>query len=133
MNFEYSESFARTLDKQDELSEFRSKFFIPKSNDTEIKYFLGNSLGLQPKIASDYVQEVITTWAERGVDGHFTGERPWMHYMDLMKGTMANLVGAETSEVSILNSLTTNLHLLMVSFYRPNGNRYKILAEAGGV
>lgn len=131
MQFEYTESFAKQLDKEDNLSDIRSKFFIPETNGNKVKYFLGNSLGLQPKVASEYVKEVFSSWAERGVDGHFTGERPWMHYLGLIKGPMADLVGADKSEVSILNSLTTNLHLLMVSFYQPKGKRYKILAEGG--
>ncbi|MFC2187439.1 kynureninase [Fulvivirgaceae bacterium LMO-SS25] len=131
MNFEYTENFAQFQDQQDPLKSFREEFTFPQVNGRDAIYFCGNSLGLQPKLAREYVNRELDQWANLGVEGHFNGERPWAKYHHLFKKSVAELVGAREDEVVIMNNLTTNLHLLIVSFYWPHGERYKILTEAG--
>lgn len=131
MNFEFSKDFAAEADKNDQLSHFRNRFHIPQFEGKDIVYFTGNSLGLQPKNTRDLVNEELDAWQEFAVEGHFEGKRPWFHYHKFTKNMMAKLVGAQPSEVVVMNSLTTNLHLLMVSFYQPDKKRNKILIEAG--
>jgi len=131
MQFEFTETFAKRQDKADELSHFRNSFHIPKVEGKEVHYFTGNSLGLQPKVVRELMLEELDSWAEHGVEGHFEGKRPWFHYHKFTKGMMARLVGAQAGEVVIMNSLTVNLHLLMVSFYQPSATRYKIIMEGG--
>lgn len=131
MNFEYTENFAQTRDQQDPLKSYREEFTFPQVNGKNAIYFCGNSLGLQPKLAREYVNRELDQWANLGVEGHFNGERPWAKYHHLFKKSVAELVGAQEDEVVIMNNLTTNLHLLIVSFYWPHGERYKILTEAG--
>uniref|UniRef100_UPI0015D88CE5 kynureninase n=1 Tax=Nevskia soli TaxID=418856 RepID=UPI0015D88CE5 len=114
------------------MKSYRDRFHIPKRREgTDVIYFAGNSLGLQPKTARAYVEEELEDWAKHGVEGHFNARNPWMPYHRLLTAQTARLVGAEESEVVVMNSLTVNLHLLMVSFYRPTADRYKILIEAG--
>jgi kynureninase len=121
---------ARELDRQDPLSGFRDQFWIPRKADgSEQLYFCGNSLGLQAKAVKAAVLEELTAWQELGVEGHFKGQRPWISYNDLLRGPMADLVGAKPPEVVVMNSLTVNLHLMMISFYRPEGQRRRILIE----
>ncbi len=131
MNFEHTEKFAQSCDQQDPLKSFREEFSIPQISGKDAIYFCGNSLGLQPKLAREYVNRELDQWAQLGVEGHFNGERPWVKYHYLFKKSVAELVGAQEDEVVIMNNLTTNLHLLLVSFYWPHGKRYKILTEAG--
>lgn len=132
MNFEASVKFAQQLDEQDALKEFRNKFYIPKGpNGKEAIYFCGNSLGLQPKTVRDYIEQELEDWAELGVEGHFKARTPWMPYHEYLTEQMAEVVGAIPLEVVVMNSLTVNLHLLMVSFYRPTSKRYKIVIEKG--
>lgn len=132
MNFEASAKFAQQLDEQDALKEFRNKFYIPKGPDgKEAIYFCGNSLGLQPKTVRDYIEQELRDWAELGVEGHFKARTPWMPYHEYLTEQMAEVVGAIPLEVVVMNSLTVNLHLLMVSFYRPTSKRYKIVIEKG--
>jgi len=132
MNFEASAKFAQQLDEQDALKEFRNKFYIPKGPDgKEAIYFCGNSLGLQPKTVRDYIEQELKDWAELGVEGHFKARTPWMPYHEYLTEQMAEVVGAIPLEVVVMNSLTVNLHLLMVSFYRPTSKRYKIVIEKG--
>jgi kynureninase len=131
MQYEYSESFAKQLDKTDEISHFRNKFHIPKFKDKDTIYFTGNSLGLQPKTVRELVNEELDSWAEHGVEGHFEGKRPWFHYHKFTKAMMAKIVGGLASEVVVMNSLTVNLHLMMVSFYLPSKTRFKIITEGG--
>lgn len=131
MNFEFSKDFAAEADKNDQLSHFRNRFHIPQFEGKDIVYFTGNSLGLQPKNTRELVNEELDAWQEFAVEGHFEGKRPWFHYHKFTKNMMAKLVGAQPSEVVVMNSLTTNLHLLMVSFYQPDKKRNKILIEAG--
>ena len=131
MQYEFTEEFAIQQDKADELSHFRNRFHIPKVDGKEVHYFTGNSLGLQPKVVREIMLEELDSWAEHGVEGHFEGKRPWFHYHKFTKGMMARLIGAQASEVVIMNSLTVNLHLLMVSFYQPSATRFKIIMEGG--
>lgn len=123
--------YAKQLDEQDELKNFRSKFLIPQHNGADAVYLCGNSLGLQPKSAKIYLQDQLNAWEANAVEGWFVGNDPWLQYHKQLIPTLANILGAKQDEVTIMNSLTVNLHLLMVSFYRPTGKRYKILMEAG--
>lgn len=122
--------FAKDLDQKDELAAYRDQFFIPKINGEESVYFTGNSLGLQPKTVKDYVQRELDDWATFGVEGHFEAKKPWFAYHEFLTSKIAKIVGAKDSEVVVTHSLTTNLHLLMVSFYRPTSTRNKIICEA---
>ena len=129
MKFENSLNFAQELDQQDPLAAFRSRFHFPTFLNENPVYFTGNSLGLQPKTAATYIQEELNAWANFGVEGHFLAKRPWFSYHENLTNMAAKVVGALPIEVVITHSLTTNLHLLMVSFYRPSGKRVKILCE----
>lgn len=130
-NFEYSEVFARQQDQQDQLAHFRERFHFPKVNGQEAIYFCGNSLGLQPKSVKDYLDRELANWANLAVDGHFHGEDAWFHVRKKSKPALAEIVGAQEHEVVAMNNLSVNLHLLMVSFYQPTSERYKIIVEAG--
>lgn len=131
MVYQNSLSFAQKLDKKDPLREFRRQFHIPKFKDQDVIYLCGNSLGLQPKIAKDLINEELQSWSELGVEGHFKEKNPWYGYHHLAKPALSKLTGGTAEEVLACNSLTTNLHLLMVTFYQPTKNRYKIMIEAG--
>lgn len=121
---------AQILDQADPLKTYRKEFYIPKKADgTDTIYLTGNSLGLQPKNTRGAVLEVLDDWEQYGVEGHFKANRPWMPYHEFLTESMAQIVGARTSEVVVMNSLTVNLHLLMASFYRPKGKRRKIVIE----
>jgi len=130
MTFKNTLAYAQELDNKDHLAKFRDQFHHPVINDKQVLYFTGNSLGLQPKSAKDYVNLEMDDWAKWGVEGHFHGTNPWVSYHELLTPVSAELVGANHSEVVCMNSLTTNLHLLFVSFYRPTQKRYKIISEA---
>ncbi len=130
MLFENTLEFAKKLDALDPLQDFRSKFNFPTFHEKTVRYFTGNSLGLQPKKAVEYVNEELQNWAKFGVEGHFLAKRPWFAYHENLTQLTANVVGALPIEVVVTHSLTTNLHLLMVSFYQPKGRRTKILCEA---
>lgn len=130
MNFENTLEFAQMMDVQDPLKDFRNRFIFPASKTEHPVYFTGNSLGLQPKTAKAYLIQELEDWANLGVEGHFHAKRPWYSYHELLTEKVANLVGAKPIEVCTSHSLTTNLHLLMASFYRPQGKRTKILCEA---
>ena len=122
--------YARAQDRADPLARFRDEFHIPKSaGGAEEVYLCGHSLGLMPKRAETYVLEELAIWKRRGVRGHFEPERPWMPYHELLTEPSAALVGAEPHEVAVMGSLTANLHLMMVSFYRPTLERHKVLIE----
>lgn len=131
MTYENSLSFARGLDRKDPLRAFRSKFHLPRSNGKTLLYFTGNSLGLQPRAVKKFVTEELEDWANLGVEGHLDARRPWVEYHKFTKNSLARLTGAKPLEVVTMNQLTVNLHLLMVSFYRPTRQRYKILTEHG--
>ncbi len=130
MVFENALEFAVKLDKNDPLSAFRNHFHFPDFHEQKVLYFTGNSLGLQPVKAKTYITEELEDWAKFGVEGHFHSRRPWFSYHEQLTEKVAKIVGAKPIEVVVTHSLTTNLHLLMVSFYRPSGRRTKILCEA---
>lgn len=130
MNYNNTEEFAKELDKNDELKSYRDKFHFPlDSKGNETIYFTGNSLGLQPKQTRDYINQELDDWAKYGVEGHFHAKNPWMPYHEFLTEKLAKVVGAKPIEVVAMNSLTTNLHLLMVSFFRPQGKKRKIIIE----
>jgi kynureninase len=128
--FENSLAFAQTMDANDPLKDFRNQFHFPTFHEKPIRYFTGNSLGLQPKKVAQYIHEELEAWAKYGVEGHFLAKRPWYAYHENLTEYTAEVVGAKPIEVVVTHSLTTNLHLLMVSFFRPSGKRNKILCEA---
>ena len=130
MDFHNDPAFAKELDKKDLVKRFRDKFFIPQHNGKECIYFTGNSLGLQPKTISQYVQQELDDWAKLGVEGHFHAKNPWMPYHEIFPRQLSGIIGCLPQEVVVMNSLTVNLHLLMVTFYRPTKQRYKIICEA---
>ena len=130
MIFENTIEFAKQLDEQDTLKSFREKFYIPFINGKDSIYFTGNSLGLQPKTTQDYVVNELEDWANFGVEGHFHARKPWLSYHEIFAEQLAKVVGALPDEVVAMNQLTVNLHFLMVSFYRPSKQRYKIICEA---
>jgi kynureninase len=130
-NYKSGLAYAIEQDRSDELSEYRALFHIPKDKDgNDWLYFTGNSLGLQPKATQDYLQQELDDWAKYGVEGHFEAKNPWMPYHEFLTESMAEIVGAKPIEVVIMNTLTTNLHLLMVSFYQPTQTKYKIVIES---
>lgn len=130
MNYNNTEEFAKELDNNDELKSYREKFHFPlDSNGNKTIYFTGNSLGLQPKQTRDYINQELDDWAKYGVEGHFHAKNPWMPYHEFLTEKLAKVVGAKPIEVVAMNSLTTNLHLLMVSFFRPQGKKRKIIIE----
>ncbi len=130
MQFQSTLAFAKQLDKDDPLHSFRQQFIIPTENWKEKVYFLGNSLGLQPKRTKDSVQAIMNDWASHGVEAFFDTEEPWMDYHDQLTKPLSKIVGCLPHELSVMNNLSVNLHLMLVSFYRPQGKRYKILCEA---
>lgn len=129
-NFKNDLTFAKERDEKDTLKKYRERFFFPQHNGRNVVYFTGNSLGLQPKTTKDYIQQELNDWSEFGVEGHFLAKNPWLSYHELLTDKMAKIVGAKSEETVMMNQLTVNLHLLMVSFYRPTKQRYKILCEA---
>ena len=129
MNFENSLSFARKADGLDPLRKFRKEFLFPVINKKRQLYFTGNSLGLQPRRASKLVNEELQDWSRLAVEGHLYSRRPWLYYHHFSKKSLARIVGAKPTEVVAMNQLTVNLHLMMVSFYRPNSLRYKVIME----
>jgi kynureninase len=129
MTFQNTLEFAQLLDTQDELKNYREEFIFPQHNGKNVIYFTGNSLGLQPKRTKAYVDEVMSDWANLAVEGHFYAEKPWWDYHERFAKPLSELVGAKPSEVTVMNTLTVNLHLLMVSFYQPTNKRFKIICE----
>ncbi len=121
--------YAQQQDEQDSLRYYRSKFFIPQINGKDSIYFTGNSLGLQPKTTKDYITTELEDWASLGVEGHVHARNPWVSYHEMFPPLLTTIVGCKESEVVAMNQLTVNLHLLMVSFYRPTKQRYKIICE----
>ena len=129
MIFENTREFAKSLDAQDELRKYRDEFHFPHVNGKQVIYFTGNSLGLQPKRTKNYVDEVMNDWANLAVEGHFYSDKPWWDYQERFAVPLSDIVGAKPAEVGVMNTLTVNLHLLMVSFYNPTPNKYKIICE----
>ena len=130
MSDKFTLAYAQELDTKDELKYCRDKFYIPYIGEKEAAYFLGNSLGLQPKKTQDEVLNVMENWANFGVEGFFMGEDPWLNYHKTLSPILSTIVGAKSEEIVTMNHLTVNLHLLMVSFYNPTPTRYKIICEA---
>ncbi|TVZ57045.1 kynureninase [Lutibacter sp. Hel_I_33_5] len=131
MKYQNNLSYAQQLDAKDPLSYLRDQFHIPKDkNGNDWLYFTGNSLGLQPKQTQKYIQQELDDWAKYGVEGHFEAKNPWLPYHEFLTEKMAKVVGAKPLEVVVMNTLTTNLHLLMVSFYQPTKTKYKIVIES---
>lgn len=130
MEYQNTKAFAQQLDEEDTLKAYRSKFLLPNFHKEKVVYFTGNSLGLQPAATASYLQQELDDWAKWGVEGHFHADRPWFAYHEFLTAKSARIVGALPSEVVVTHSLTTNLHLLMVSFYQPKGKRTKIICEA---
>jgi len=131
VQYESTLEFARSQDKVDSLRVYRDRFRFPSLGTPELVYFTGHSLGLQPKAVQAAVELELDEWAKYGVEGHFHATNPWYSYHERLTPPMAKIVGARESEIVCMNSLTTNLHLLFVSFYRPTRERYRIISEAG--
>lgn len=129
--FKTDADFADESDRQDELASFREEFWIPPKKDgTPSVYFCGNSLGLQSKSTREYIEQELDAWKSLGVEGHVQGKIPWINYHEILTEPMAKVIGAKPIEVVCVNTLTTNLHMLMASFYRPTKKRFKILIES---
>jgi kynureninase len=131
MLFENTLHFAQAMDKHDELAGFKQQFYFPQHNGKDAIYFCGNSLGLQPKNVEAAIKTELQTWRDIAIEGYFEGANPWMYYHQFVAPALANIVGAGTGEVTVMNALTVNLHLVLLSFYRPGATRYKIMMEAG--
>lgn len=131
MTYINSLSFARSLDRKDTLKAFRSQFHLPKVKGKTAIYLTGNSLGLQPKSTKRFIEQELSDWSSLGVEGHLHAKRPWLYYHKFTKKALAQIVGAKPSEVVAMNQLTVNLHLMMVSFYQPTQQRFKLIVEAG--
>tara|TARA_R110002049_G_scaffold55125_2_gene153275 strand:+ start:987 stop:2258 length:1272 start_codon:yes stop_codon:yes gene_type:complete len=129
MEFQNSLAFAQQLDTVDPLRKYRDEFHFPKVNGKDVIYFTGNSLGLQPKRTQKFVDDIMNDWKDLAVEGHFHAEKSWWDYHERLAAPLAKVVGAKPEEVSVMNTLTVNLHMLMVSFYRPNAKRFKIICE----
>ena len=129
--FEASQSFASNMDANDPLASFKSKFHFPKHGENDVIYFCGNSLGLQPKNVAAAIETELTSWRELAIGGYFGGTNPWLHYQEYTRTTLAKMMGAQENEITVMNALTVNLHLLMLSFYKPTPTRFKIIMEAG--
>lgn len=131
MEFKTGIDFAIELDNQDAINHYKTQFHFPQHQGKDAIYFCGNSLGLQPKNVEDAFITELTTWKELAVGGYFNGKNPWLYYQDYTQKTLAAIVGANENEVTVMNALTVNLHLMMLSFYKPTKSRFKIIMEAG--
>ena len=129
-DFENTIEFAKNLDISDPLKKFRDKFLIPSINGKEQIYFLGNSLGLQSANVKEEINKILDQWSSFGVEGFFIGKERWLDYHDQLAKSLSPIIGARPDEITVMNQLTVNLHLMMVSFYQPMGKRNKILCEA---
>jgi kynureninase len=127
---EATHEHASLLDRQDPLKEFREQFLVPTHHGKEQAYFLGNSLGLQPKRTKAYLDKVLQQWNDYGVEAFFMGDDPWMDYHTHLQQPLSTIMGCKPEEITVMNQLTVNLHLMMVSFYQPVGKRRKILCES---
>ena len=131
MNFTATREFAQSKDKEDQLASFKNEFYFPQMNGKNAIYFCGNSLGLQTKSVQDSVQQELDDWKNLGIAGFLQAKNPWMFYQEYFKKSLSTIVGCTEDEVTVMNSLTVNLHLLMLTFYRPTPQRFKIIMEAG--
>src|SRR5437868_6862184 len=130
VSFQNSSEYALALDNADPLKSFREDFYIPIINGKQCIYFVGNSLGLQPKTTQDYIYAELENWANYGVEAHFHAPIPWVDYHEQLVGPLSRIVGSLPEEVVVMNHLTVNVHLLLTSFYRPSKKRTKIICEA---
>ncbi|MFL1012969.1 kynureninase [Flavisericum labens] len=131
LNYKTGLDYALEQDQNDKLKNYRNQFHIPKDgNGYDLIYMTGNSLGLQPKTTKAYVNQELEDWANLGVEGHFEAKNPWLGYHEYLTESMAKVVGAKPIEIVVMNTLTANLHFMMVSFYQPTKTRYKILIES---
>ncbi|MDL1879108.1 kynureninase, partial [Cytophagia bacterium CHB2] len=131
IDYRTNRNFALAVDARDPLAKYRERFHIPKTKIGEdCVYLCGHSLGLQPKSARAYIEQELLDWERLGVDAHLRAKNPWQSYHEILAPPLARLVGAHPSEVVAMNSLTVNLHLMMMTFYRPTPKRHKILMEA---
>lgn len=132
LKYQTSSAFAKEMDLLDPLKDYRGKFYIPDAGNADACIYLtGNSLGLQPKSTRSYIEQELKDWETLGVKGHFEAKNYWLDYHELLTSPLAKLTGARNSEVIAMNSLTVNLHLMLVSFYRPTAKRNKIVIEKG--
>jgi kynureninase len=131
MHFKASLQFAQQKDKEDTLGIYKQQFYFPQINDRDAIYFCGNSLGLQSKKVQASVQQELDDWKNLGIAGFLKAKNPWMYYQEYFKKSLSKIVGCKEEEVTVMNSLTVNLHLMMLTFYRPTPSRYKIIMEAG--
>src|SRR5699024_1839184 len=127
INYDNSLLFAKEMDEKDPLTHYKNQFHIPKINGKTQLYFCGNSLGLQPKITQEYIQQELDDWSKLGVEGHTDAKNPWKPYHEFLTENMAEIVGAKPLEVVMMNTLSVNLHLMMVSFYQPTKKKRKII------
>ena len=126
MEFKLDNLHSKELDSQDPLKNFRDKFLFPSPQSI---YLCGHSLGLQPKTAKKFVDTELDSWATLAVEGHKKGKNPWFDYHSFLTDGMSAIVGSDNTETVVMNSLTTNLHMLMISFFRPNSKKYKIMID----
>ena len=131
MRFHASRAFAEKMDKNDPLKKFRKQFHYPQHKGKKAIYFCGNSLGLQPKQTAKAIRQELKDWKNLAIEGYFHAKNPWLFYHENFKQTLSKIMGCRQDEVTVMNALTVNLHLLLLSFYRPAGDRYKIIMEAG--
>lgn len=132
IRFESSAAFAAEMDANDPLKHFRERFYLPKGgNGADAIYMTGNSLGLQPKTVRGYIEQELEDWEKLAVEGHMQAKNPWLPYHEFLTEQMAHIIGAKPIETVVMNSLTVNLHLMLVSFYRPTPARHKIVVEKG--
>jgi kynureninase len=129
--FELSRQFAEEQDQSDPLKTHREQFYFPQKNGKDAIYFCGNSLGLQPKKVKPAIEQELNDWHHHAVEGYWNAENPWLYYQQYCSRPLTNIVGASQDELTVMNTLTVNLHLLLMSFYRPTKQRFKILMEAG--
>lgn len=129
-SYQNTRSYAQSCDQEDPLKSYRAQFYLPEDNDgNPLIYMCGNSLGCQPKTVATHIDQELKDWAKLGVEGHFDAQHPWMPYHEFLTQQMATIVGAKPSEVVVMNTLSVNLHLMMVSFYKPTKERFKIVIE----
>lgn len=131
MKFDASHVFALQKDKEDKLAHYKDRFYFPKKDEKDVIYFCGNSLGLQAKSVQPAIQQELDDWKNLGISGFLQAKNPWMYYQEYFKNSLSKIVGCNPDEVTVMNSLTVNLHLLMLTFYRPTSGRFKIIMEAG--
>ncbi|ATL46150.1 kynureninase [Chitinophaga caeni] len=129
--FEASLSFARELDGQDELRNFRDEFYFPERDGKDAIYFCGNSLGLQPKGVEAAIAQELADWRQHAVEGYWNAKNPWLFYQTALREPLAKIMGSRETEISVMNTLTVNLHFMMLSFYKPTKSRFKVLMEEG--